>query len=161
MRAAPASVGKIITNVSGALGCICAFPIYEMAMRSIRSERPILPTDIQHFAIRVAMGLVYQYQDHIPILTQSSCDALIQHFVDLTIYYVFSRLSRHYAGPDFVSSSIYKMLMHRIIHFYPSDTPLQTTDDFTFTVRHLLSTGFYSLSGREYYPTTNFPNDIE
>jgi len=58
------------------------------------------PSGIKEFAGRVAIGLVYQYQNQMVFLTENGSKSLIEYFVDKIIEYVFPpQLMRHFFFP--------------------------------------------------------------
>ena len=137
------------SSLSEMLICLgsCCVLLGRETIRCIRSEQQP-PEDTAQFAARCAIGLVYQYQDQIPLLTEQSQKKLVNYFVEITSLYVFSG-----GRGDFESSSIYKMLSHRLTRYDPrANITLQTDKGFTFTIRHLLSLGIRTLSDAKYNP---------
>ncbi len=123
--------------------------------------------NIKYFANRIALALVYIYQDYIPILTPGSYKDLIDYFTAVVICYCFPTEYRRSPDDyrqdddkpsDFKNSNIYRILMHSLnIYELGVTVPkpmlkFNTIDGFEFSIKHLFSTGVRTYDGGKLEP---------
>ncbi len=140
-----------------------------------------IPRDINYFAHRIALAVVYIYQDHIPILTSKSNGTLINRFADIVIKYCFPRHHIIDQGEgvvyerrpsDFIYSDVYTIVMSSLnlreeeglyfridqnccfeVNLGIMPTRLRTNEGFEFSFNQLFSTGICTHDGTKLEPT--------
>lgn len=156
------SIAGGLVHVASCLtfSCFCADKALENA--ADKQEQPT-PLGIKQFASRMALGIMYQFQDQISIIKPESYELLSRYFAILVYDYSLSRF--RYYRPD----TAYGILMHSCSHYKelcwdlgktlsldPSllcrTAILQADSGFGFTVKQLFSTGVRTVDGSEYEP---------
>lgn len=118
--------------------------------RTVRNE-PITQ-NTRDFASRYALGILYQFQDQIPLLKPETYMFLQTYFVaDVICYFICEN-----------EASIYKILMHSTEHYLTTfsnnnailkEKKLETGLGYKFSIEHLYSTGVTTANGGIYEPT--------
>lgn len=146
--------------LSMATCCYADSKMNDLGKRKLQEEIPI---GIDQFATRFAIGLIYQFQDQIPLLIPASRSYVVNYFCNLVFCYSLGYEKRN----DFSNATVYSLLMHSSncyrhgigkgyyqLFYKPPEAPnLYTYNGTELTMQHLLSSGVRTMYGGKYEPT--------